>query len=219
MLATDLIEADVPVVECNTKLKEVLDVMIEYKTSQLPVIENGDLVGIVNDTDIDDMDGESLLGTHKNAFLEYMVNENQLVYDVVKVMKKFDLVVVPVIDKDRKYLGAITPRAIVDYYGRTLAIEDGCSIFVLRMNRNDYSLGEIAQIAEGNNAKIFSVQVFPDEDSNSISVILSIKADDNSGLLQSYHRYDYNVTASYDKNQFQEDLKNRFEELMKYINM
>lgn len=219
MLATDLIEEDVPIVSCSTTVDEVLEIMTEYKTSQLPVVENGDLIGIVTDTDIDDMPGETKIEFYKNEFLGYMINERQLVSDVVKVLKENDLVLVPVINDERKYLGSITPRAIVEYYGKTLAIENGCSVFVLHMNRNDYSLGEIAQIVEGNNAKIFAVQVFPELDEKSISVVLSIKAEDNSGLMQSFHRYDYNVTASYDKDQFHEDLKNRFEELMKYINM
>ncbi|NND77236.1 MAG: CBS domain-containing protein [Flavobacteriales bacterium] len=219
MLATDLIEEDVPVVSCDTTVDEVLEIMTEYKTSQLPVVERGDLIGIVTDTDIDDRPKGTAIEMYKNEFLEYMINEQQLVHDVVKVLKEHDLVLVPVINNERKYLGSITPRAIVDYYGKTLAIEHGCSVFVLRMNRNDYSLGEIAQIAEGNNAKIFAVQVFPELDEKGISVVLSIKTEDNSGLLQSFHRYEYNVTASYDKDQFHEDLKNRFEELMKYINM
>ena len=219
MLATDLIEVDVPIVSCKTTVNEVIEVMTEFKTSQLAVVENGDLIGIVTDTDIDDRPGDTKIELYKNEFLEFMINERQLVSDVVKVLKEHDLVLVPVINDERKYLGSITPRAIVEYYGKTLAIENGCSIFVLHMNRNDYSLGEIAQIAEGNNAKIFAVQVFPELDDKSISVVLSIKTEDNSGLMQSFHRYDYKVTASYDKDQFHEDLKNRFEELMKYINM
>ena len=219
MLATELIEQDVPVVDCETSVSEVLEIMIEYKTSQLPVVDGKDVVGIVNDTDIDDKDPESKISSYKNEFSQYIINEKQLIYDVVKIMKDFDLVVVPVVDEKMKYLGSITPRAIVEYYGKTLAIEDGCSVLVLKMNANDYSLGEIAQIAEGNDAKIFSVQVFPNEEERSILVVLSVKSDDNSGLLQTFYRYEYNVAASYDENQFQDDMKNRYEELMKYINM
>lgn len=219
MLATELIEPDVPVVDCETTVSEVLEIMIEFKTSQLPVVDGKDVVGIVNDTDIDDKSPEERIGKFKNVFTEYMINEKQLIYDVVKIMKEYDLVVVPVVDEERKYLGSITPRAIVEYYGKTLAIEGGCSVFVLNMNANDYSLSEIAQITEGNDAKIFALQVFPDKDGRSISVVLSVKSEDNSGLLQTFHRYEYNVTASYDDNQFNDYIKNRYEELMKYINM
>ncbi|MEM7161288.1 MAG: CBS domain-containing protein [Bacteroidota bacterium] len=219
MLASDLIEVDVPVVNCQTSVGEVLEVMIEYKTSQLPVIDEQEVVGIVNDTDIDDKRSEEKIGLFKNEFQAYFINEKQLIYDVVKIMKEYDLVVVPVVDEKRKYIGAITPRAIVEYYGNTLAIEGGCTVFVLRMNASDYSLSEIAQITEGNDAKIFALQVFPEEQGQQISVVLSVKADDISGLLQTFHRYEYNVAASYDHNTFSEDIKDRFEELMKYINM
>ena len=79
MLATDLIEEDVPIVSCSTTVDEVLEIMTEYKTSQLPVVENGDLIGIVTDTDIDDMPGETKIEFYKNEFLGYMINERQRV--------------------------------------------------------------------------------------------------------------------------------------------
>jgi len=219
MLVTELIEEDVPVVGCSTKVGEVLEIMIEYKTSQLPVVDGNDVCGIVNDTDIDDKNAEDEIGNFKNEFLEYIINEKQLIYDVVKILRDYDLVVVPVVDENRRYLGAITPRAIVTYYGRSLAIDAGCTVFVLTMLAQDYSLGEIAQLAEGNDAKIFALQVFPENDGMNISVVLSVKSDVISGLLQTFHRYEYNVAASYDQNNFSDDIKSRYEELMKYINM
>ena len=219
MLATEIIARDVPTVNLDATIAEIKEIMNECKLTQLAVVDRTDFVGLISDTDIDDLSDDQNLRPFHNRFLEYMINEKQLVHDAVKIMSEHDLMVVPIVGENREYIGSVTVHEIMDYYGKTLAIENGCSVFVLLMDRNDYSLGEIAQIVEGNDAKIYAVQVFPENKNNQISVVLSIKAHDNGGILQSFNRYDYHVAASYDENTFQDDLKSRFEELMRYINM
>lgn len=219
MLATELIARDVPTVDFKATISEIKEIMNECKLTQLAVVDNGDFIGLISDTDIDDLNEDDNLRSHHDRLMDYSITEKHLVHDAVKIMSEHDLMVVPILAEERSYVGSVSVHEIMDYYGKTLAIENGCSVFVLLMNRNDYSLGEIAQIVEGNDAKIYAVQVFPEHDNNQISVVLSIKAHDNGGILQSFNRYDYHVAASYDENTFHDDLKSRFEELMKYINM
>ena len=219
MLATELIARDVPTVDFEATISEIKEIMNEFKLTQIAVVENGDFIGLISDTDIDDLSDTDTLKAHHDRLLNYSITEVQLVHDAVKIMSEHDLMVVPIIKEERTYVGSLSVHEIMNYYGKTLAIENGCSVFVLLMNRNDYSLGEIAQIVEGNDAKIYAVQVFPEHNNDQISVVLSIKANDNGGILQSFNRYDYHVAASYDENTFHDDLKSRYEELMKYINM
>ena len=196
MLATELIARDVPIVDLDATIAEIKEIMNECKLTQLAVVDKTDFIGLISDTDIDDLSDDQNLNSFRNRLIEYMINEKQLVHDAVKIMSEHDLMVVPIVGENREYIGSVTVHEIMDYYGKTLAIESGCSVFVLLMDRNDYSLGEIAQIVEGNDAKIYAVQVFPENKGNQISVVLSIKAHDNGGILQSFNRYDYHVATS-----------------------
>ena len=56
-------------------------------------------------------------------------------------------------------------------------------------------MSEIAQIVEGNNAKILSSYVSNHNDSNMIKLTLKLNANELSHVVQTFQRYDYTITA------------------------
>ncbi|MBC7863176.1 MAG: CBS domain-containing protein, partial [Bacteroidia bacterium] len=55
-------------------------------------------------------------------------------------------------------------------------------------------------------------------DTKEIEVTLKINSEDLSRILQTFYRYNYNVKASYHQSQYEDDLKDRFNEFMRFIN-
>ncbi|MCK4408396.1 MAG: CBS domain-containing protein, partial [Bacteroidales bacterium] len=86
-------------------------------------------------------------------------------------------------------------------------------------NNNDYSLTEIAQIVESNGAKVLSLYVTSHPDSTKIEVTLKINKIDILPVLQTFNRYNYIVKASYSEKENLDDLRERFESLMNYLNI
>ena len=80
-------------------------------------------------------------------------------------------------------------------------------------------LAQIAQIVESNNAKILSAYVLSLPDSTKIEVTLKINEIDLERILRSFTRYDYVIKASYHKSDFEDDLRNRFDALMNFMNI
>jgi hypothetical protein len=99
------------------------------------------------------------------------------------------------------------------------AINQPGSIIVLEMSQNDYSLSEIAQIIESNDAKILSMYITASIDSTLMDVILKINKQDLGAIIQTFNRYNYSVKASYGEEEDPEDLKDRFDSLMNYLNV
>ena len=87
------------------------------------------------------------------------------------------------------------------------------------MNVHDYSLTQIAQIIEGNDGKVLSCYLRPLTDSTKIEVTLKLNKEDLSAILQTFYRYNYTVKASYHQSEFSDDMKNRFDSFMNYINI
>jgi hypothetical protein len=92
-------------------------------------------------------------------------------------------------------------------------------IIELELNKNDYSLTQIASIVEGNDAKILSCYVTSTPDSNKIEVTLKINREELTRILQTFNRYNYTVKASYHQAGFEDDLKTRFDEFMRFLNI
>lgn len=98
------------------------------------------------------------------------------------------------------------------------SIDQG-GIIVLEINQNDYSLSEIAQIVEGNDARILSANVTSLPDSTKMEITLKINRNNMDSVLQTFARYEYQVAASYHQSTYDGMLQSRFDELMRYLNI
>jgi hypothetical protein len=87
------------------------------------------------------------------------------------------------------------------------------------MFKNDYSLTQIASIVEGNDAKILSLYVNSLTDSTKIEVTLKVNKEDLSRILQTFYRYNYSVKASYHQSDYDDDLKGKFDEFIRFLNI
>ena len=87
------------------------------------------------------------------------------------------------------------------------------------MNRVDYSLAQIAQIVESENAKILSSFIMSSTDSTKIEVTLKIAEVDLSRIIRSFERYDMVVKASFQRSTDQDDMQFRYDALMNYLNI
>ena len=101
----------------------------------------------------------------------------------------------------------------------TGSIKENGGILVLEMAHCDYSMAQIGQIVESNDAKILSSYIMSSPDSTSIEVTLKINKIELDPIIRTFERYDYIIKASFQKSVYQEDLNYRYDALMNYLNL
>ncbi|MBL8010203.1 MAG: CBS domain-containing protein [Flavobacteriales bacterium] len=220
MHASDLIAPDLPPLRPDDTVGRALDWMEEFKVRHLPVTENGRLVGLVRDTDLVDRNDakapvRELMG---QVELPY-VRDGQHIYDVMKLMAERGLTVLPVLDPTGTYLGAINEHEALRRLAEAINIGEPGSVVVLEMNQNDYSLQRIAGIVESNGAKLLSVYNRTLPEGPRMEVTLKVNREDISDILQSFERFDYFVKSTYQGSKFHEDLRGRYDELMRFLDL
>lgn len=220
MHAIDLITNDIPLLRPQDAPGRALDWMEEFKVSHLPVVDQGRLVGLVKERELEEH------GDPHGTVAEYMervevpyVRGGQHIYEVMKLFGERGLSVVPVLDDMGLYLGSITEHEALMKLSQVVNIAEVGSIVVLEMNQVDYSLHAIARIVEGNGARILSVYTRGVPDSVRVEVTLKINREDISDILQSFDRYEYFVKSTYQGSRFHDDLRGRYDELMRFINL
>jgi hypothetical protein len=159
------------------------------------------------------------LGKTKLSLIRPFVTEQQHIYEVIKMVSNMKLTVLPVLNEQQQYVGLIPTTSLIQQFATLAATREPGGIVVLEMGLHDYSLTQIAQIIEGNDAKILSLYVNPLEDSTKIEVTIKLNKQDLSGVLQTFYRYNYNVKQSFHQSEFLDDMKNRFDSFMNYINI
>lgn len=220
MLAKDLITDEIPPLKTSDTGLMVINWMDEFKVSHLPIVNNREYLGLISDTDVLDLNiTDEEIGKHKLSCIRPFVKENQHVYEVIKMISNMKLTVLPVLDENENYLGLIPLTSLLQQFSILAATREPGGIIVLEMNVLDYSLSQIAQIVEGNDGKILSCYLNSLPDSTRIEVTLKINKTDISGILQTLDRYNYTVKASFHQSEFSDDMKNRFDSFMNYINI
>jgi acetoin utilization protein AcuB len=220
MLAKDLITDEIPPLKTSDIGLMAINWMDEFKVSQLPIVDKHEYLGLISDTDILDLNiTENELGKCKLSLIRPFVFENQHIYEVIKLVSNMKLSVLPVLNESEHYIGLIPVTSLLHQFATLAATREPGGIIVLEMNIHDYSLTQIAQIVESNDGKILSCYVNPLADSTKIEVTVKTNKTDLSAILQTFYRYNYTVKASFHQSEFLDDMKNRFDSFMNYINI
>lgn len=194
--------------------------MEEFKVSHLPVLKNGNFVGLISETEIlDRKDLEQTLDVLFDHLPRPYVGESAHIYEVLAKMAEHKISVLPILDAQEKYVGCTSVHQLMVMIANTGSIKESGGIVVLEMNIHDYSLAKIAQIVEGNNAKILSSYIMTSTDSTKIEVTLKISEVELSRIIRSFERYDILVKASFQRSNDDDDMQFRYDALMNYLNM
>ena len=220
MIARDVITDEIPPLIHTDSGEKALRWMEEFKVSHLPVLKNGNFVGLISETEIlDRKDLDQPLDVLFDHLPRPYVADTVHVFEVLARMAEHRISVLPILDLQENYVGCTSVHELMTLIANTGSIKEMGGIIVLEMNRIDYSLAQIAQIVESDNAKILSSYIMSTPDSMKIEVTLKISEIDLSRIIRSFGRYDILVKASFQRSLDQDDVQFRYDALMNYLNM
>ena len=222
MQAKELISDIFTAVNLSDIGEKALERMDFFKTSHIPLIDkDSNYFGLISENEIYDF---SLLQTQFSKFNKVLirpyVNDYQHIYDVVNLFSSFNISVLPVLNSNKKYIGSICVSELIKHLKKFFGEENLGVIFTIDLSVRDYSLTQISQIIEENNAKILSLFTSTKKDSSKLELTIKINTFDFSSIRQSLERYGYSVKSSFSKNDKVNDLINeKYEEFMNYLNI
>jgi len=219
MIAKDLITQSVSPLHTSDSAIYALSLMEEYRVSHLPIVNNKEFLGLVSENDLYNYaDPEAAIGAHRLSLEKPYVNSNQHIYEVIKIVSDLELSLIPVLDNHNVYKGVIRMADLTHYFAKLVAVDQPGGILSLEMNIHDYSVAEIAQIVESNDAKILSLYFQSIPDTTKIEVTLKVNKLDLAPLIQTFSRYNYTIVASIFEDE-NEELQDRYDSFMKYLNV
>lgn len=171
-------------ISVNAIAKQALDLMQKNNIKVLPVMEKGDLVGILAKEDIM---GQFLCDNKGCRYKEntpiedimtkrvYTVKENDYIEKAVLLLKERRISAIPVLDKDEKLVGIITRTDVYNAFLDTLGVDNpGTRIYVVLPNY----IGEIAKVTNIINASAISLEaasIFDIKEENAKGLVVKVK--------------------------------------------
>ncbi len=221
MIAEELINHMLPPLKLTDEASKAMAWMEEFRCVQLPVVDNEKFLGFISEEAIlDHNDLTKMVEAFDFVGYDCLVSMDAHFYEVLKVASDHKLQMVAVKNDLEQYAGVITVADIMVSFAQSAAVQMQGSILVLSMDLMDYSLAEIARLAEENNTKIISSTMAEDPlDKAKIKLTLKFNQDDLSRVVATLERFSYRIIARYQTSANDEPNKDRLDMLMRYLNI
>jgi CBS domain-containing protein len=219
MKASNLISSSLITLHPDDDGDRALSLMDELRVNHLAVVRNSFYLGILSEKEILSWDKtDEFIEEHISELSAPSVIGSQHLFDIIQTVEQNSLSIIPVLDEEKHYLGAITNRKLLYTIAKSTAVQSVGGVIVLQMNQNDYSMNEISRIIEENNTKILSSYITSVPNAQKIEITLKLNKIDITAIVKDYDRFDYTLIASYNQDENNDDFLERYESLMRFLN-
>jgi len=220
MIAPDLISDAITPLHLEDSGELALITMQEFNVSQLPVLDGRKYIGLVTLDEIINLKHLShSIKSFQLPVRKPFVRDTAHIFDVMKAALDFNVRVVPVVNDDFDYIGLISAESCLRGFAVLNSVKDAGAIIELEIEQTNYQLSEIARIAEDNDAKILCFYTNIRQQDGIVEITLKLNTTDVSTLVASFERFDYKVKAIHNDAEYTEELKDRYDGLMRYLNV
>jgi predicted transcriptional regulator len=222
MIAEMLISDSIPSVSIHDSASKVLAMMDVFRVSHLPVVSDKEYHGVISDKEIFDAHDfdASLESFMTDQLLKPHVHPQQHIFEVAAIASGCGVSIVPVLSEDHSYLGSISRYDLSNTLTTLFSPNEPGGILELQMCENNYSLAQITQIIEGNDARVLSLYTWkPTGSTTELNVTIKINQVDLSAIIQTLTRYNYDILATFmDQTPLKSLIDDRFDQFMRFMN-
>lgn len=220
MTAKDMISNLVPPLKTSDTGDKALIWMHEFGVNHLPIVSGDQYLGLITEDDIMDLsEPMAAIGSYELSLQKASVVENAHLYEVIKTIVENRLTLVPVVGANNTYEGVVTLENILKHFAELSSVNETGAVIVLNLNKNEYSLSEIARIVESNGANILSSHVFESKENNHLEVVLKLNVSDIRTIVATFERFEYTIGGFYQEDEYRDQIQDRFDSLMNYLNI
>lgn len=219
MFSKEFLTNEIPALNSEDTGSFALSLMEEYKLKHLPVLKEGKYSFLISEKDIFRMENpeESIEGL--SIFASY-AKEDTSILDILRLINQYQLTLLPVVNNQGEYLGAITLPNLLEKIGELCNTSRNGAIIAIELNPQDYILSQIIYLVEQNNARVSNIFSFIEEETSKLVLILKIDLEDGSNVVRSLERFNYSVRYYAQKQMLcDETMRDRLDELMYYLDL
>ena len=220
MIAPDLISHSITPLSINDSGEHALVVMHEYNVNQLPIVDGDLYIGLLLMEDVVNMKNmNKTLKGFASHFRKPFVKNTAHIFDVMKAAVDFNVRVVPVINEQNQYLGLISAESCLRAFATLNSVNDAGGILELEVSLKDYQLSKVARIVEDNEAEILCLYTNINQANQLAEITIKLNTTEVASIVAAFERYNYEVKAIHNDTEYTENLKERYDSFMRYLNV
>src|ERR1700712_2634102 len=217
MLNHQLISNHIIPLNIGQTVEEALTSMDNLEIHQLPVVDEGVYLGLLEEEDLLDANSKQIIKELAYEFHPFSVLSDEHISDAVKLSAGHDLALIPVVDSEKKYLGSITQEDLFRQHARINGVGDQGALIVLEVDPSQVSFGELSRLVETNDAQITQLNTYTDELTGKTIVTIRLNKKEVSDIVATFQRYEYHVLYFFGKEEYENELNHNYRHLLNYL--
>lgn len=221
MLVKAIMLRDFPFLNPKSNTREVEDAMLDLEVFHLPIAENGRYKGMLDFSLIskEDLLTEASIFDYTPDLKPISVGENEYVFELIERFVEFKLSAIAVVSEEGVLIGLVRREDFLRYMENSLSFSEGGTYITLQMGKMDYNLQEIARIVESNDSRILFLNIDKSSDPTEMLVSLKVNTAEIRHILATFERFGYQYIAHSAEEERDSYLKERYDLLMKYLDI
>jgi len=217
MKAINAVNSNLPVVYLHDTLEHILQVMSESHLQQLPVVDQDACLGIINESDIINLNTQLLLIDCKERIKKYFVFANEHLLEAIKKVSFLKVHLIPVVYDREHYSGSILADDLLYLWNDDSAIKDTGSILILEVERKNFSMAGVCSLIEEMQIGVIYSSVNQVPDAEMMEVTIKVNTSDLTPVIGILEQHHYIIKNFFNESNYIEDLKERYSGLMNYL--
>jgi CBS domain-containing protein len=201
--------------------EQAIVAMHEYNVSQMPVTDGGEYYGLISLEEITTLKhlNDPLIQIHTSLKRPFVLESSHL-FDVMKAALEFNVRIVPVLsDETKEYMGVISAESCLKAFSELNSIVDEGGIIEVLVPIKDFSLHEIVRIVEENDVRILACYTNIDQKNGKVETTVKTNSNDLAAIIAAFERHGFEIKDFFHEQEYTENLKERYDALMRFINI
>jgi len=219
MLVSEIAQSTVPVLRYSDTIEEAIEIFEQNNLQHLPVINEEKYEGLISLDELLSAEDAETISTLGNKYIHISISINQHFLSALKIMAGYNISVLPVLSANNEYSGAVLRQDLLNALYTYLNCDEPGGIFVLEMEKQKFSVGELCRLVETNDAFVTQLNTYTEQISGLFIVTIKVNKTEISDILATLQRYDYTVRYYFGEELYENELKENFDNLMAYLNV
>lgn len=222
MLVRDVICQSLKPLRVIDTAREALTAMVATDRTALPVVDQttNRFIGMVTRDAVEKLADltSSVLSMRESNWIT--TDSGQNVLDAARVMEKYGISLLPVLDSDRKYMGVVDRRELHDHIVKMMNFTEYGSLITIHFEERDFTLSKPVRIIEEDGGLILGLSVESPQPHHPFYVAsVKLNLTDPARIVASLRRHGYIVDQYGADDQEDKRYEQRADELMHYLNI
>lgn len=219
MLVSEIAQSTIPVLRYGDTIEEAIEIFQQHNLEHLPVLHDEKYEGLISLDELLSAEDADKISSLKHKLMHISIAFNQHFLSALKVIASCNISVLPMLSLNNEYAGAVLQKDLVNALYTFLNCDEPGGIFVVEMDRQKFSVGELCRLVETNDAFVTQLNTYTEQISGLLIVTFKVNKTEISDILATLQRYDYTVRYYFGEELYENELRENFDNLMAYLNV